>query len=61
MADLPLTQAHASLLDTVRRFGSQTDDQTLLLMRRLTAPPQEESSSGWFAWQDQELKFWNCG
>ena len=34
VADRPLMQAHASLLDTVRRFGSQTDDQTLLLMRR---------------------------
>jgi hypothetical protein len=34
VADRPLMEAHASLLDTVRRFGSQTDDQTLLLMRR---------------------------
>ncbi len=33
VADRPLREAHASLLDTVRRFGSQTDDQTLLLMR----------------------------
>jgi hypothetical protein len=30
----PLLQAHASLLERVRRFGPQTDDQTLLLMRR---------------------------
>lgn len=30
----PLTTAHASMLETVRRFGAQTDDQTLLLIRR---------------------------
>ncbi len=34
VSDRPLREAHASLLNTVRRFGSQTDDQTLLLMRR---------------------------
>ena len=35
VADRPLMEAHARLLDTVRRFGPQTDDQTLLLSRRL--------------------------
>jgi serine phosphatase RsbU (regulator of sigma subunit) len=34
VARRPLMEAHAVLLDTVRRFGAQTDDQTLLLMRR---------------------------
>jgi len=34
VASRPLMEAHAVLLDTVRRFGAQTDDQTLLLMRR---------------------------
>jgi sigma-B regulation protein RsbU (phosphoserine phosphatase) len=34
VADRPVMDAHASLFETVRRFGPQTDDQTLLLIRR---------------------------
>jgi hypothetical protein len=34
IVDRPLIEAHAFLLEIVRRFGPQTDDQTLLLIRR---------------------------
>jgi hypothetical protein len=33
-ADRPLKEAHAFLLGVARRFGPQSDDQTLLLIRR---------------------------
>ena len=34
VAERPPREAHAALLDVVRRFGLQSDDQTLLLIRR---------------------------
>lgn len=37
-AGKPLREIHAAILDAVRRFGPQRDDQTLLLVRALAAP-----------------------